>query len=275
MIRFEHTLFALPFAYLGSILAAEGLPDSHTLFWITMAMVGARSGAMGLNRLMDYSLDAKNPRTANRHLPQGLLKIREVILFVLLSLLLFFFSASRLNSLTLLLSPVALILLTFYSYSKRLTLLTHLFLGLTLSCGPIGGYIAVKGAFSLTPFLVGAAVVFWVAGFDIIYALQDMEFDRREGLFSIPSSFGIDTSLLIVRIFHLLTFILLLGLGIYQGLGLFFFTGLFLVGLLLFAENRIISSKDLGKMDLVFFKINSLLSMILLLFTLMDFLLLY
>lgn len=239
-----------------------------------MAMVGARSAAMGLNRLMDRFLDAKNPRTSNRHLPRGLLQVNEVILFICISLLLFFFSASRLNPLALLLSPLALFLLTFYSYSKRLTALTHIILGLTLSCGPIGGYIAVKGVFSLTPFIVGAAVLFWVAGFDIIYALQDIEFDKKEGLFSIPSSYGIDTSLSVVKVFHLATFLLLLGLGIYQGLGLFYFIGLLFVGLLLFAENRIISSKDLGKMDLVFFKMNSLLSIILLAFTLLDFLLL-
>lgn len=255
-------------------MAASGIPDNTTLFWISMAMVGARSGAMGLNRLVDSTIDSKNPRTANRHLPQGLLNKQQVILFIFFSLILFFFSAARLNRLTLLLSPLALFLLFFYSYSKRLTVLTHVILGFTLSCAPIGGYIAVTGYITFEVLVLGLAVVFWVAGFDIIYALQDISFDKQEGIFSIPAYFGIDKSLILVRIFHLFTFFLLLFLGVYRGFGLFFFLGLFLVGLLLYVENHIINQRDMARMDLVFFKINSLLSIILFLFTLLDFLLL-
>ncbi len=228
---------------------------------------------MGWNRLVDRRVDAKNPRTENRLLPRGLLSRKEVLFFVFFSLAVFFFAAAMLNPLTLMLSPVALFLLIFYSYSKHFTALSHLLLGLTLAAAPVGGFIAVEGRLALEAMLLGAAVLFWVAGFDIIYSLQDYDFDQREGLFSLPVRIGIDESLTLTRVFHFLTLVFLIILGLILNSGLYYLLGLLVVAGLLFIENYIISSRDLSRINLVFFKINGMVSLVLLLFTLLDYLL--
>jgi len=215
MIKFSHTIFALPFAFTGAVLAAEGLPSWQQAFWILIAMVGARTAAMGLNRLIDAEIDAANPRTSGRAIPAGLLGKGTVFVFVLLSTLLMFFAAGQLNRLCLYLSPVALFFLVLYSYCKRFTSLAHLVLGLCLGAAPVGAWIAIRGVVELPAVLLGLAVLFWVAGFDILYALQDLEFDRQRGLHSIPVRLGITGSLWTARLFSLVMLVLLAG-----GLGL-------------------------------------------------------
>src|SRR5688500_15179162 len=203
MIKIEHTLFALPFAFLGAVLAADGLPTLRQLLWITVAMVGARSTAMAFNRIADREYDALNPRTATRALPAGLLSVGFVWAFTVASAVLFFVATAMLNRLALILAPVALASIVLYSYSKRWTLLSHVVLGWCLAIAPTGAWIAVRGALdSPIPLLLSLVVLLWTAGFDVLYACQDFEFDRREGLHSIPASFGIARSLWISRALH-------------------------------------------------------------------------
>ncbi|HZG77204.1 MAG TPA: UbiA-like polyprenyltransferase, partial [Paenibacillus sp.] len=209
MIKFEHTIFALPFAYMGAILAAVAsqgtLPSWSDVGWVTLAMVGARSAAMGLNRVIDAAFDKENPRTALRAIPAGLLSKKEVLIFIAISFVLLFYAAGRLNPLCVKLLPIAVFFLTFYSYTKRFTWLCHVVLGLTIGLAPLGGWIAVTGSADGIAFVLYAAVAFWIAGFDILYACQDTEFDREKGLHSIPSRFGVARALLIARAFHVVT----------------------------------------------------------------------
>ena len=191
MIKFEHTIFALPFAFTGALLAARGLPAWSTILWIVVAMVGARSAAMGFNRWADRAFDAENPRTSMRALPLGLVTPAQVILFTAVSSALLIYAAYRLNTLSFVLSPVALAVVFFYSYTKRFTFLSHAFLGLAICLAPIGSWIAVTGKIEAPALVLGAAVLFWLLGFDVLYALQDMDFDRKAGLHSIPQRFGI------------------------------------------------------------------------------------
>lgn len=209
-IKFEHTIFALPFAFLGAFLAARGFPGWETSFWIIMAMIGARSAAMAFNRLADRFDDRLNPRTSDRALPRKLLSAQFVALFTLASSTLFIFSAWMLNELAFHLSPVALVIVLFYSYTKRFTSLSHLVLGLSIAIAPVGGWVAVRGEIHLDPFYVAAAVLFWVAGFDIIYACQDYDFDRKIGRYSWPRKWGIKTALRISALFHVLMMLLLI-----------------------------------------------------------------
>lgn len=269
-IKFPHTVFALPFAFMGMILAARGLPSGRQAFWILVAMVGARSGAMAFNRLADRRLDALNPRTRDWALPKGLLTVGEAVLFTLASFGLFIFASYQLNPLCLKLSPLALLIVTLYSYTKRFTALTHFFLGLALACAPIGAWIAVKGAFALPPFLLGLAVLFWVAGFDILYALADVEFDRTVGLHSIPARLGPEKGILVSRLLHLLTFILFALLPPLAGLGPLYLIGLALAGGLLFYEHLLLAWYGLAKLDAAFFTTNGLLSVALFVFTFLD-----
>src|SRR5436305_8436262 len=218
MIKIEHTLFALPFAFLGMLLAAGGWPPWRSVGWIVVAMVGARSAAMAFNRLVDRRIDAANPRTAGRALPAGLVSPAAVTLFVLVSSGLLVVAAWQLNPLALALSPVALGILFLYSYTKRFTWAAHLFLGLSLSGAPLGAWIAVRGAVQATPVILALAVLTWTAGFDVLYALQDLDFDRRTGLFSIPARFGVRGALWISGAFHVLTLTLLALLpSVYPG----------------------------------------------------------
>jgi len=262
MIKFSHTLFALPFAFTGALLAARGMPTAGQIIWILLAMVGARTAAMGLNRLIDAEIDARNPRTATRAIPAGLLSKGSVALFILISLLLLLYAAYRLNPLCLKLSPLAIFFLVLYSYCKRFTALAHVVLGLCLAAAPIGAWIAIKGEVNLPPLLLGGAVMFWVAGFDILYALQDLEFDRQAGLHSIPVKLGVTRSLWLARIFSLGMIVLLSWLWLAASLGIAFICGIAAVSLLLLYEHWLLKDGDLTKLDLAFFTMNGYVSII-------------
>ena len=264
MIKFEHTLFALPFAFLGAILAADGLPTIWQIIWITVAMVGARSAAMTFNRIIDIDFDAANPRTANRELPSGKLSIGFAWAFLFVSISIFLLASYLLNWLTFALSPVALLSVLGYSYAKRYTAFAHLLLGWALSISPTAAWIAVRGAIdSEIPILLSLVVFMWTAGFDVMYACQDYEFDKKAGLRSIPARFGIKNSLWIARLFHLQAFIALLLLYFVTGLGWPAFAGVFLVGALLVYQHTLVSAKNLSRMNAAFFTTNAFVSVIL------------
>jgi len=260
MIKFSHTLFALPFALLAAFLAADGWPSAATLGKILLAMVGARSAAMAHNRLADRRLDAANPRTASRALPSGELSVRFVRVFLVCSVALFLAAAASLNRLTLWLSPVALALLLAYSYTKRFTALSHIVLGLCLGIAPVGAWIAVRGSIALLPVLLGLAVLFWTAGFDVIYALQDESHDRAAGLRSIPARFGARTALWISAGFHAAMVILLLAVWRLAGGGAVFLAGIAATLAALVYQHAIVRPGDLSRVDAAFFTANGFVS---------------
>lgn len=270
MIKIEHTLFALPFAFLGAALAARQLPSrpisfwAEKLFWITIAMVGARSAAMTFNRIADLEYDAANPRTANRALPAGLLNLRFAWAFTAISAALFLAAAYQLNRLAFMLSPIALGSILFYSYTKRFTWLSHFFLGWCLAMAPSGAWIAVLGYLSAVPVLLSLAVMLWTAGFDILYSCQDYEFDRRAGLRSIPQRFGIKRALLIARALHALMFALLVAFFLEAKLGWLGLIGILATGALLIRQHRLVRHDDLSRLDAAFFTTNATVSVILL-----------
>ncbi len=273
MIRFSHTVFALPFALTGAVLAAHGVPAGEKLLWILVAMVGARSGAMGVNRLADRRLDALNPRTRDRALPQGKISPGAAFAFVVLSFGVLLVAAWMLNPLCFALAPLAIAIVAGYSYTKRFTTLSHLILGLSLGIAPVGAWIAVRGAFALPPLILALAVMFWVAGFDVLYALMDIEFDRRMGLFSIPAKLGVEGGLWVARTFHALTlgcFALLVPL---LGLGPVYAAGVVLAALLLLYEHLLLRRHGLAKLDVAFFNVNGILSVGIFACTLADLLL--
>lgn len=274
MIKIEHTLFALPFAFMGAILGSVvmngHLPTWAQIGWILMAMFGARSAAFGLNRMIDQVIDKKNPRTAGRAIPAGLLKNTEVIVFTIISFILLFWAAYELSSLALKLLPVAVFMLVFYSYTKRFTWLCHLVLGLTLGLAPLGGWVAVTGSMDWTAVLLYVTVAFWTAGFDVIYAIQDMEFDQKEGLYSIPARFGLHKSLLIARYFHVVTAVGFVFLFFVTELSWWYFAGMVISYIILFYEHYILSPKDMSKLQTSFFTMNSVLSIAVFVFTLID-----
>lgn len=264
MIKFEHTLFALPFALLGAVMAANGLPAWQQIVWITLAMVGARSAAMTFNRIADRDIDAANPRTANRELPSGKLSVRFAWVFLFASILLFLFAAYSLNWLTFALAPVALASVLGYSYAKRFTSFSHLLLGWALAISPTGAWIAVRGSIdSEVPLLISLFVLMWTSGFDIMYACQDYEFDRKVGLRSIPARFGIARSLWIARLFHFQAWIVLLVLFLVSGLGFVALIGVGLVALLLVYQHTLVKPNDLSRMNAAFFTTNAFVSVIL------------
>jgi 4-hydroxybenzoate polyprenyltransferase len=270
MIKFEHTIFALPFAFTGAVLAANGIPSGGTMFWIVVAMIGARSAAMGFNRWADRYIDAQNPRTKTRALPLGLVSPGQVLVFTIASSALLVFAAFMLNPLAVALSPVALAVVFFYSYTKRFTYLSHAVLGISLSLAPIGAWIAVRGSIDLPALVLGSAVVFWLVGFDTLYALQDIEFDRSSGLHSIPQRFGVNRSLWIARAAHFVTFLLLFWLQVILPLGCFYATGVLAAGTILVYEHSLVRENDLTKLNVAFFNMNGYLSVTVFLFTLMD-----
>lgn len=270
MIKFSHTVFALPFAFTGAVLAAGGMPSAHQVFWILMAMVGARTAAMGMNRLIDAEIDARNPRTASRAIPAGLIGTGTVILFIVLSILLMLYAAWQLNPLCLYLSPVALFFLGLYSYCKRFTSLAHVVLGICLAAAPLGAWIAIRGTVEVPAILLGLAVLFWVAGFDILYALQDLDFDRASGLHSIPVRLGVNGSLWAARVFHLVMLGLLAGLYLSAGLGPWFLAGLAATIAMLGYEHWLLRHGDLTKLDAAFFTMNGYISITLFVATLAD-----
>lgn len=273
LIRFEHTLFALPFAYGGMLWAAGGWPGFRTFLLVTLAMVGARTMAMALNRLIDWRIDALNPRTQNRHLPRGLVKPGETFLLALLGLVLLAYAGLALNPLTARLLPVAVFFLTGYSYTKRFTWLCHYVLGLTIGAAAAGGWIAVTGSFAPTAYWLWAGVGLWIAGFDILYATQDYAFDRAYGVKSIPARFGIPRALALARATHLLAWLAFLEAGLAYGAGPLYFLGLLLVGGLLLYEHRLVSPRDLSRVDVAFFQANVGVSLGMFLFLVLDLLL--
>ena len=264
MIKIEHTLFALPFAFLGAVLAAKGIPGAAQILWITVAMVGARSTAMAFNRIADKDYDARNPRTKMRAIPAGVLSVGFVLVFTIFGAALFLLAAAMLNRLTLLLSPIALASVVLYSYTKRWTLLSHLVLGWCLAIAPTGAWIAVRGSIdSLAPLFLSLIVMLWTAGFDVLYACQDYEFDRREGLHSIPARFGITRSLWISRLLHLGAFGALVALYFVTHLGLLAVVGLMATGALLIYQHTLVRTDDLSRLNAAFFTTNAFVSVIL------------
>jgi len=265
MIKFEHTLFALPFALLGAILAANGLPTWRQLVWIVVAMVGARSAAMTFNRIVDRDIDAQNPRTANRELPSGKLSTGFAWAFLYVSIGVFLIASYSLNWMTFALSPVALICVLGYSYAKRFTSFAHLILGLALAISPSAAWIAVRGdLYSEVPILLSLFVLMWTAGFDVLYACQDRDFDKKAGLYSIPARFGIARSLWIARLFHFQAFVVLIFLYLMSELGWIAFGGVAAVGILLVYQHTLVKATDLSKMNAAFFTTNAFVSVILL-----------
>ena len=264
MIKIEHTLFALPFALLGAILAARGLPTAVQIVWITLAMLGARSTAMAFNRLADKDYDARNERTKTRAIPAGTLSVVFVWIFTIVAAGLFLLAAAMLNRLTLWLSPIALASIVLYSYTKRWTALSHLVLGWCLSIAPTGAWIAVRGAIdSPVPLLLSLIVMLWTAGFDVLYACQDYDFDRREGLYSIPARFGIARSLWISRLLHVGAFAALLALYFLANLGMLTLAGVIATGALLVYQHTLVRADDLSRLNAAFFTTNAFLSVIL------------
>jgi 4-hydroxybenzoate polyprenyltransferase len=271
MIKWEHSIFALPFALCGAMLAASGLPSAHQLLWIVVAMLSGRSAAMAFNRLADSAIDAANPRTLTRALPAGHLSPAFVATFVVVSCAIFILAASQLNRLTLWLSPVALAVLLLYSYTKRFTRLAHL--GFALGIAPAAAWIAVRGSLDPRILLLTAAVTFWVAGFDVLYACQDFEFDRDTGLHSIPRHSGIGPALWIARAFHLIMLIFLLALLPAFALGKLAVAGVVAVTLLLLYEHCLVKPNDLSRLNAAFFTMNGVISVVFALFVAADLLL--
>ena len=273
MIKWEHSIFALPFALCGAMLAAGGLPTAHQVAWIIVAMVAARSAAMAFNRLADASIDAANPRTSTRALPAGQLTPAFVATFVVISSAVFIAAAAELNRLALWLSPLALAVLLLYSYTKRFTRWSHLVLGFALGIAPSAAWIAVRGSLDPRILLLTAAVTFWVAGFDVLYACQDLDFDRSSGLHSIPRYLGISRALWVARAFHLIMLLLLAALLAAFGMGKLAIAGVAVVAVLLAYEHSLVSAGDLRKLNAAFFTMNGVISVVFFVFVAGDLLL--
>ena len=270
LVKLEHTVIALPYAYAGAVLAENEIPSLQRLLWITVAMVGARSLAMSLNRLIDAGIDAQNPRTARRELPAGLLSPLQVAVFAVASLAIFLIAVWQLPSITHVLWPIPVAGFVIYPYLKRVTWTCHVFLGAVDGLAPVGGWVAVTGTVDWQPFLLGGAVALWIAGFDIIYATMDLEVDRRQGLHSIPRRFGVAAALLTTRIFHAGSVALLVWLGIALSLGPFYWLGLAVVAGLLAYENSIVSADDLSRVDMAFLQMNGVIAIVFLAGVLAD-----
>ncbi len=266
LVKFEHTVFALPFAYSGLFLASRvelgtWFPGFVTLFWVTLAMIGARTSAMALNRVIDAAIDARNPRTAMRHVPRGAVKPLEGYALAAISLLVLALAAAQLNPLCLTLMPIAVVFLVLYPYTKRYTWLCHLWLGITDGAAAAGGYIAITGRFDATAWLLWLVVIFWMVGLDVIYATQDYDFDRANGINSIPQRFGIASGLEIAKISHAMMWALLLAVGIVAGSHWIYFIGVIIMGAILVYEHAIVNPKDLTKVNEAFFNANTWLAL--------------
>lgn len=278
----KHTLFAIPFAYLGAILASKGIPELRVLFWVGLAFLGARSAAMALNNLIDKDIDAKNPRTANRELPAGKITLSEVWGLILISYFFLFYSAYKLNPLCLVLAPIIPVTSIIYPYLKRSLPISHFVLGMNLGYAPVGGWLAVTGIFSF-PFgapeiamlLLLFAVTFWVAGFDIIYSLQDIDFDIKNKLYSVPAVFGVKRALDMSFVSHILMLILLVGLMLVLNLGIIFKMGLIVIAALIWYEHTLVKADNFTNVPVAFFNVNAAVSLSMLVFTVLDILLYY
>ncbi len=261
MIKFKHTVFAMPFALMGAFLAGRGLPDFMVFFWVVLAMVGARTSAMGFNRIIDRRFDAANPRTANRALPAGEVTLWESWGMVILASVLFFFSCYMLNTTALLIAPLALALTFFYSLTKRFTWLCHVVLGVALAFSPLGGWVAVAATLQGYPWILSLGVLFWVAGFDCIYACLDADFDREAGLYSMPAIFGRRNGFRIAVVFHAVAFVLFTLTGLQMELNLWYYSGIVVTGFALFYQHLIVTPKDLSRIRQSFFSMNGLISL--------------
>jgi 4-hydroxybenzoate polyprenyltransferase len=271
LIKVEHTVFALPFALSGFILASNGLPQIDKLFWTIVAFTGARAAAMSLNRVIDAEIDARNPRTKTRAIPKGTIKKRNAIILAVIAFIIMVFAASRLNILCVELSPIAIIWLSLYSYSKRFSELCHFALGIALGGAALGGWIAAGGnPLSLCAWLLACAVTLWVTGFDIIYACQDYDFDAKENIFSLPAKIGIAKALNISRLLHIFTVLVLALLGYTSHLGPFYWVGILIVAILLIYEHSMVSANNLSKVNAAFFNTNGLISITAFAFILFD-----
>ncbi len=271
MIKVEHTVFALPFALLGMVFAAKGIPDIKTFALVILCTLFARNSAMAFNRYLDADIDAKNPRTKDRSIPAGRLSRFFVLAFVIANSIFFMATAYFLNPLAFKLSPIALFVVLFYSYTKRFTSFSHLILGLADGIAPVGGWIAVTGTLDTEVVYLGLAVMLWVAGFDILYSLQDIEFDRTYGLYSLPSKLGIKRSLIISRLFHIIVVVLLAWFGYILKAGFWYWIGLLIASALLFYEHTLIKENDLSRIDQAFFTVNGFFSIIVLVFSTLNF----
>jgi len=261
MIKFEHTVFAMPFALMGAFLAQRGVPPFQVFFWVVLAMVGARTCAMGFNRIADRRFDAASPRTVDRALPAGQVSLFSSWLMVVLAGLLFFFACFMLNPLALQIAPVALGLTLFYSLTKRFTWLCHVVLGVALAFSPLGGWVAVTASFQGYPWVLSLGVLFWVAGFDCVYACRDADFDREAGLFSMPAIFGRRNGFRIAVAFHVLAFLLFSLTGVLMGLNIWYFAGILVTGCALFYQHLIVNPRDLSRIQQSFFSMNGLIAL--------------
>ena len=270
-IKIQHTIFALPFAIMSAFIAAKGFPQTEKIIWIVVCMVGARSAAMAFNRVLDARFDAKNPRTQDRALPAGRVDIRSYWLFLIVSSAIFIFAANMLNSLAFYLSPVALLIVFFYSFTKRFTAYSHFWLGLAIAISPVGAWVAIREEISFSSLILGAAVIFWLVGFDILYSCMDVEFDRSSGLKSIPQKFGIENALRIAFASHGVMVLFLLGLLLFVGqLGVLYSIGVVVVAILLFYEHNLVRPDDLSRINIAFFNINGIISLGLMVFVIID-----
>ncbi len=272
LVKFSHSVFALPFAFTAALIAAGGIPSLYQIFWITVAMVSGRSGAMGMNRIIDKNIDALNPRTRNRELPKGVIKTWEALSFTIIAFVFLLLAAYKLNPLCFRIAPLVLLVLITYSYTKRFTCLCHVILGIALSLAPLGAWIAVTGSFDFKILPLCFAVMFWVAGFDTLYGLQDLDFDKLNGLHSLPSAFGIKASLWITRSFHLITIGLLLSLIPIFNLSFFYLLGVLIASGLLLYEHSLVKAKDLSRLNLAFFNMNGYISITVFIFTFFNYL---
>lgn len=271
LVMFSHTIFSLSFALISMLLAGERKLNFWTIFWIIVAFLGARTGANALNRVIDEKIDAKNPRTANRQLPQGLMNKNEVLVFVAINFLIMVFAAYKLNFLCLILSPIALFLMIIYSYTKRFTWACHIVLGITSAAAPVGAWIAVTGKISLLPLVMGAANCLWVAGFDIIYGAQDYDFDVKNNIYSIPARFGVKNALNISKAFHFLalTFLFIVGI-LSKELGTIYYIGLAIISVLFIVQHSLVSENNLKNVKIASYNVNQVISIVFLVFGLID-----
>ena len=268
LVRFSHTIFALPFAFAAACLARMEIPPAATLGWILLAMVGARSLAMALNRLIDADIDARNPRTAGREIPSGRLSVAQVVVFCAVSLAVLLLAVSQLPRITWFLWPIPVAAFVLYPLAKRVTWLCHLALGLTIGLAPVGAWLAVTGGLEAAPVMLGLAVAVWIAGFDVIYALLDVDFDRANGIHSVPARFGEARALWFTRVLHVLAIVLLVGTGIATDAGPVYMAGVAVCAAVLLYENAIVRPGDVGRIQAAFGQSNGLLSCVYLLFTL-------
>jgi 4-hydroxybenzoate polyprenyltransferase len=270
MVDFEHTLFGLPFAYLGAFLAFGGIPGINQLFWITMAMISARTAALCLNRLIDRKIDRANPRTSDWILARDKLPADKIWFMVLIFFAVLVYSAAQLNVLCLKLAPLAVVILWVYSYTKRFTWWCHLVLGLAIGIGPVGAWFGITGTFDLEPFVIGLAVACWIAGFDTMYACQDIHFDRKNRLYSIPARFGEKGALIFSAVFHVFTVIFLLLNGIILDLGGWYYSGVIIAGLILAYEHSLVKPGNLSKVNFASFKINHYVGLMIFILSIID-----